>query len=39
MVTFYPLKLAGENGAILLNFRGLSPTFTILYPMKMKANH
>ena len=33
MVTFYPLEQARENGAILLNFRVLSPNLTILYLM------
>ena len=39
MVTFYPLKQASENGAILLNFRYWSPNLTTLYLMQMKANH
>ena len=31
MVTFKPLKQAGQNGAILLNFRCLSPNLTTLF--------
>ena len=33
MVTVKPLKQARENGAILLNFRCLSPILTTLYLM------
>ena len=32
MVTFQPLKQTRENGAILLNFRCLSPKFDHLIP-------
>ena len=39
MVTFKPLKQATENGAILLNFRCLSPNLTTQYLMFMKENH
>ena len=39
MVTFQPLKQDRENGAILLNFRCLSPNLTTLYLMKINANH
>ena len=39
MVTFLPFKQARENGAILLNFRCLSPNLTTFYLMLMKANH
>ena len=39
MVIFLPLKQARENGAILLNFRCLSPHLTAIYLMLMKAKH